>query len=118
MYLSLNGGVIPNQGYVDISDIGSTDATGLLCNTNRPPLPGSINSGGDWFVPDGNRVPNEGVPGFIRNRGPMVVRLRWNIGVDPAAEGIYQCIVLDADGNEQIVHVGLYNSGKGKLRAE
>ena len=46
------------------------------------------------------------------------MRLRRNIATDPAAEGIYQCIVLDADGNDQIVHVGLYNSGKGKLRAE
>ena len=118
MYLSLNGDVIPNHGYVDISGIGSTDATALLCNTNRPPPPGIINSGGDWFVPDGNRVPNEGVPGFNRNRGPMVVRLGRNIGADLAAEGIYQCIVLNADGNEQIVHAGLYNSGKGKLRVE
>ena len=118
MYLSLNGDIIPNHGYVDISDVGSTDATALLCYTNRNPPPGNTISGRDWFVPDGNRVPNEGVPGFNRNRGPMVVRLRRNIGADLAAEGIYQCIVLNADGNEQIVHAGLYNSGKGKLRVE
>ena len=47
VYLSLNGGVIPNHGYLDISDIGSTDTTALLCNTNRPPPPGSTISGGD-----------------------------------------------------------------------
>ena len=118
VYLSLNGDIIPNHGYVDISDVGSTDATALLCYTNRNPPPGSTISGRNWLVPDGKRVPNEGVPGFNRNRGPMVVRLRRNIATDPAAQGIYQCIALNADGNKQIVHVGLYNSGKGKLRVE
>ena len=56
VYLSLDGTVIPNHGYVEISDIGSTDDSALLCHTNNPPPPGSTNSGGDWWAPDGNRV--------------------------------------------------------------
>ena len=36
VYLSLNGEVIPNHGYVEISDIGSSDITALLCHTDRP----------------------------------------------------------------------------------
>ena len=36
VYLSLNGDIIRNHGYVVISDIGSTDNTALLCHTNHP----------------------------------------------------------------------------------
>ena len=78
MYLSLNGEIIPNHGYVAFSDIGSNDHTALLCNTDRGP--GSRDdSGGDWSAPDGTRVgniENNNVPGFVRNRGSMVVRLK------------------------------------------
>ena len=55
MYLTLNGDNIPNNGYVVISDIGtSNDETALLCNTNY--LPGGATSGGNWYGPDGSVV--------------------------------------------------------------
>ena len=103
-----------------ISDIGSTDNTALLCITNRPATRGDdgrLTSGGDWFAPDGDRVGGIGrlstdVPGFGRNRGPMIVRLkRRNTGIPE--EGIYHCVVEDADNITQTVYVGLYNSGGG-----
>ena len=103
--------------YVAISDIGSNDPTALLCNTDRGPG-GNGDSGGSWFSPDGTRVGNSVnsiVPGFFRNRAPMVVSLLRDIATDPAAEGIYHCSILDADGNNQIVYVGLYNTGNGNL---
>ena len=116
VYLSLNGEVIPNHGYVEISDIGiSNDDTALLCHTNRPPPPGSVNSGGSWRAPDGTTVGSVGsadVAGFERNRGPMLVRLRRTS--DPKQdEGMYWCSVKDATNTTQIVHVGLYNTGRG-----
>ena len=81
VYLSLNGDIIPNHGYVEIDDIGSTDDTALLCHTNRPPpTPGYPNSGGNWFAPDRTRVDGTDVPGFIRVRAPMVVRLQRTSG--------------------------------------
>ena len=53
MYLSLNDDIIPNHGYVVISDIGSTDDTALICHTNRPStLNNNADSGGDWFAPE------------------------------------------------------------------
>ena len=117
MYLSLNGEIVPNHGYVDINDIGSNDPTALLCNTDRGP--DSIgDSRGDWFAPDGTTVGNTAnnrVPGFVRNRGSMVVRLLRDTGPDPAAEGIYRSSILDAEGNDQMVYVGLYNTGNGSL---
>ena len=115
VYLSLNGEVIPNHGYVEISDIGSSDTTALLCHTNRSPPPGSITSGGDWFAPDGNRLGGPGstdVPGFERNRDPMVVRLRRRTSESPD-EGIYICVIIDATDTLHTAYVGLYYSGGG-----
>ena len=109
VYLSLNGNIIPNHGYVDISGIGSTDATALLCHTNFPPP--STNSGGDWHAPDGTRVSGTDVPGFTRSRGSMVVRLKRTSGTPP--EGIYQCTIDDAALTPQMVYVGFYNTGAG-----
>ena len=93
-----------------ISDIGSTDNTALLCHTNL--LTTSVrHSGGDWFAPDGTRVHENDVPGFKKNRGPMVVRLSRNTATNPPAEGIYHCVI--EDDTLQTVYVGLYNSGRG-----
>ena len=82
VYLSLNSTVIPNHGYVAIDDIGSDDESALLCHTDRPKQP-SGHSGGNWFAPDGTRLSYPDVPGFTRNRGPMVVRLQRTSGETP-----------------------------------
>ena len=50
------------------------------------------------------------VPGFGRNRGPMLVRLQRSGTPD---EGIYWCKVNDSTDTNQTVYVGLYNSGGG-----
>ena len=118
VYLSLNGRIIPNRGYVVISDIGTAgDDTALLCITNRPPPTGSGNSGGDWVAPDGTRVQSSGnaVPGIRRNRGVMVVRLYRNTATGPPAEGIYYCQIEDDTDTLQRVHVGVYNDGGGNI---
>ena len=115
VYLSLNGRVIPNHGYVVISDIGTAGGdTALLCITNRPPPTGSSHSGGDWFDPDGTTVTGGNVvPGFRRTRGPMVVRLYRNTATGPPAEGIYYCQIQDNTPSLQTVTVGLYSSVEG-----
>ena len=101
-----------------ISDIGSTDNTALLCITNRLATRGDdgrFTSGGDWFAPDGDTVGSlvsSTVPGFGRNRGDMIVRLRRNDGTPE--QGIYHCVVEDADNIQQTVYVGLYSSGEGR----
>ena len=88
VYLSFNGEVIPNHGYVEISDIGCSDTTALLCHTNRPD--DVYTSVGHWFAPDWtNRVESVwAVPGFERNRSPMLVKLIRNSGAPD--EGIYR----------------------------
>ena len=107
-----------------ISDIGDTDDTALICNTNRianisVSLSGGrkrFHSGGDWHPPNGAIVGdlgNDDIPGFERNRGPMVVRLHRRTASDPPSEGIYYCVVEDDTFINQTVYVGLYNSGGG-----
>ena len=115
VYLSLNGIVVPNHdiGSTHDSYIGSTDDSALLCHTNRPPPPDGATSGGDWWAPDGTRVSGTDIPGFTRNRGPMVVRLKRTSGTPQ--EGIFNCTIRDADYIYQMVYVGLYNAGGGKL---
>ena len=121
MYLSLNDDIIPNHGYVDISDIGSTDDTALICHTNRPTtLNINKHSGGDWVGPSGivvggATIGTTNVPGFMRNRDPMIVRLLRNTSTatDPLSEGIFHCEVEDNTGTQQTVYVGVYNSGRG-----
>ena len=105
VYLSLNGTVIPNHGYVEISGVGSTDDSALLCHTNRPATQGN------WWAPDGTRVFVTDVPGVTISRGSMVVRLKRTSGTPP--EGIYECTIMDGEDVNQIVHAGLYNAGQG-----
>ena len=116
MFLSLNGDNIPNHGYVVISDIGTTEGTALLCNTNYLP-DGGGNSGGSWYVPGGSTVSSlSGVStaDFGRNRGPGLVRLIRNFAATGTpTEGIYSCTVQDDTMTLQTVYVGLYNSGRG-----
>ena len=53
IYLSLKDNIIPNHGYVVISDIGTDDDTALLCHTNRPADSGAMDnphSDGDCMV--------------------------------------------------------------------
>ena len=122
VYISLNESdvIIPDHGFVMISDIGSTENTALICNTNRPVINifNKRHSGGDWYGPSGTRVGGMGsddVPGFVRTRGPMVVRLLRNTATDPPSEGIYHCVVEDDTMTEHTLYVGLYNSENSKL---
>ena len=110
VFLSLDGDIISNHGYVDINDFNNP----ILCHTNFPPPTGSTTSGGDWWAPDGTRVSGTDVQGVTRTRDPMVVRLLITYGDPP--EGIYHCIVQNITGVNQTAYVGLYrNGGKGDL---
>ena len=114
MYLTLNGSYIPNHGYVVIDDIGSSNGTALICNTNN--ITTHVQNG-DWFAPNGTKVGDLGsadVPGFDRDRRPMMVRLHRNTATGTPSEGIYYCVVEDTF-TVPTVYVGLYNSGGGTL---
>ena len=57
VYLCVDDDIIPNHGYVVVSDIGSTNATALICHTNRPAtVNNNVHSGGNWFAPLGRQL--------------------------------------------------------------
>ena len=107
VFLSLNGVVIPNHGYVNISDIGTDDAA-LLCHTTHP---GIQQPGGEWFAPDETRLFGNGVQGFMRKRAPMVVRLN-KLSATNQPEGIYKCSIKENEGDStpRELYVGLYHT--------
>ena len=93
-----------------LDDIGYTNDTALLCHTNYPPPPNNKTSGGDWFAPNGKRVGGYNEPsdlGFVRNRGPHVVRLKRSTAGTPL-EGTYRCVIQDHTKKNQTVYVGIY----------
>ena len=103
MYIRLNDSIIPNHGYVKISDLSF--ATLDCLNTDHQ-------HEGYWISPDGTTVDSSGsVPGFTTTRGPLIVRLLRTSGTPQ--QGIYQCVVQDDTAVLYTEHVGLYNSGKG-----
>ena len=111
VHLSLRNKLIPNNSYVVMDDIGSTDDTALLCHTNEPSLHAFW---GNWFDPNGNKVSGDSdkkpgdVPGLGRNRGPHLVRLKRSSDGTPP-EGVYKCVVRDTTDTNQTVYVGIYS---------
>ena len=83
----------------------------LLCITNytaccRPP------ANGNWFFPNGTRVPNSGNQwDFFRNRGEMVVRMHRR---RDGEEGIYRCVIPDAMNVTQTIYIGVYSVSTGE----
>ena len=112
---SLKGTTYKNNSNVILEDIGEgVDA--LLCMTNqtaccRPPYTSGMVIG-NWFFPNGTRIPPSGVQwDFHRTRGQMVVRLQRRRG---GAEGIYCCKIPDTFGLIQTLYIGVYSASTGE----
>lgn len=123
--LSLRGTPIPNNGYVDVNDIGAggdtgiNDIEGLLCLTNKIDCcaDGQVVGGetlGHWIFPNGTIVGSRRsnidagrTDYFYRNRFQSVVRL-LRVG-NPSERGRYRCEVPNADDVNQTVYVNIGN---------
>ena len=71
---------------------------------------------GNWFFPNGTRVPSDtAVNGtqwdFHRNRGASVVQLNRRRGGE---DGIYRCEVPDTLNNTQTIYTGVYAASAGE----
>ena len=106
-----------NNSDVTLEDIGEGDDA-LLCVTNltsccRPPYTGENGSAiGDWYFPNGVRVPSGGNQwDLYRTRGQMVVLLNRKRG---GVEGIYRCEIQDSTNVKQILYIGVYTAGNGE----
>ena len=109
----LNGTTYQNNSIVTLDDIGEGN-NALFCVTDqtaccRRPFTDSIelNATGNWFFPNGSRVPSSGVQwDFHRTRDQSAVRLQRRRGGE---EGIYQCMIPDATGVDQTIYIGVYS---------
>ena len=100
-----------------LENIGEGDDA-LLCITTltaccRPPYTGEMGLAiGNWFFPNGTRVPSSGSQlDFYRNRGQMVVGLYHRRG---GVEGIYRCEIPDAVNVIQTIYIGVYSASTGE----
>ena len=118
VWFTLNGTIYQNNSLVSLKDIGEgegalrcmTDLT--ACCRQRYANGTGKNAIGNWFLPNGSRVPSSGEqPNFYRTRGHMVVLLHRRRG---GVHGIYSCVVPDATNVTQTLYIGLYTASTGE----
>ena len=115
VWFSLRDTTYQNNSNVTLEDIGEgSDA--LHCMTNLTTCchrsVGGENVRGNWFFPNGTRVPSSGVQwDFHRTRGRMVVRMQRRRG---GAEGVYRCEIPDTFGLIQTLYIEVYSASTGE----
>ena len=114
IWFSLRGIPYRNNSIVILEDIDEHDDA-LLCATNqtaccRHPYTGE---NGNWFLPNGSRVPSKhnNESDFYRDRGHMVVRLNRR---RDGKEGIYRCEIADTMNVTQTIYIGVYSASTGE----
>ena len=111
VWFSLGNKTFQNNSIVTLENVGN-DA--LLCRTNLTTCcRNSGSSRGDWYFPDGRRVPSDANLNttFYRTRGEMVVRLNHRGG---AEDGIYRCVIPDSVNVTQTIYIGVYTVRTGE----
>ena len=121
-YVSFMGQTLADHSYVDLSTVGSAsdNGDGVVCRTDL----GTCCSGsqgvhrGDWYFPDGTRLPSTGssVPIGLGRTAQVAVIRRTN-----GPTGIYRCRIatnaVHSDTDQSVgetLYVGLYLAD-GKL---
>ena len=114
---SLRNTTYQNNSLVTLEDIGE-DGDALLCITDltaccRSPYTGASGpSIGEWFFPNGTKVPSSGEKrNLYRTRENMSVLLNRRSGRE---DGIYHCEIPDSTNVTQIIYIGVYNTTTGE----
>ena len=119
-YVSFMGQTLANHSYVDLSLVGDDDSgsDSIQCHTDLDTCCRIIEGWhrGDWFFPDGYRLPFSG--DIDQNRRAQRVALhRRNATISPV--GIYRCdIAVHSHTDNSLratVYVGLYTASGGKI---
>ncbi|CAI8037924.1 Receptor-type tyrosine-protein phosphatase F [Geodia barretti] len=110
VYLNFGGMNLPTNGLVNISQLGNSTDTGLVCSTDQS-TDGTPTGG--WFNSDGTMLSTSSSEGFFVSDGSDGVYLLRGSGIP--VEGIYTCRATDSSGNSRTVFVGLYNEQGGEV---
>ena len=111
VWFSLRNITYRNNSIVTLEDIGEGDDA-LLCVTNQTACCRSPYTAGNWFFPNGTRVPSSGDQwDFHRTRGQMVISLNRRRG---GVEGIYRCEIPDAVNVTRTIYIGVYSASTGE----
>ena len=116
VWFSLRNRTYQNNSIVILEDIGE-GGDALLCKTNltaccRRSYTGSNIVLGNWFFPNGTRVPSSEYHwDFHRTRGHMVVQIHRRRGGE---EGIYSCQIPDTVNVTQTIYIGVYSASTGE----
>ena len=110
--LTLRGVQYHDNDTIDILDIGENNAA-LICQTDLRPCCRTGFRAGEWYYPNGTRVPTEGMKKcFYRNRGDDgTVRLNRRYYADYPT-GTYRCEIPDASNTIQTLHIHVIHYGK------
>ena len=115
-YLTFMGNNIPNHGYVDLTTVGIVNNTDVQCHTDLDTCCSGVQGPdrGDWFFPNGNRLPFSG--DVSEGRGAQLVVLQYT--GSGGTSGIYRCdietVAVNNNDGRETVYVGLYTSGGGE----
>ena len=112
-FLTFMGNNIPNNSYVDFNAVGSDNNSEVQCHTDLH-ICCSHRQGpdrGDWYFPNGNKLPFSGNVHEGRADEKVVLRYTGSNGTS----GVYRCdietfAIKNNDGRDSI-YVGLYTSG-------
>ena len=123
-YVSFMGQTLADHSYVDISQVGTSDSDSVQCHTDLSTCcsPSQGSHRGDWYFPNGERLPFPGGDGVVESRQAQRVDLRHTTGViEP--NGIYHCDIettagVNGNGMRESVYVGLYPSNGGKFSVQ
>ena len=123
-YVSFLGQTLANHSYVDLSLVGNdfSGSDSVQCHTDLETCCSGDQGQhrGDWYFPDGNRLPFSG--DIFETRVAQRVYLRRRNSVTSPV-GIYHCeiatIAVHGDDDRSVratVYVGLYIASGGKLK--
>ena len=121
-YVSFMGQTLANHSYVNISRVGSDGSGSVQCITDLATCCRSSDGPhrGDWYFPNGTRLPFPGDPGDIyEQRVSQRVDLRRRNNANLPV-GIYRCdiptIAVKDVSVRDAVYVGLYSTGGGNYK--
>ena len=107
---SLNGTTYRNNSLVTLEYIGE-GGDALLCMTEYSTCCKQPDRG-NWFFPNGTRVPTSNNQwDFHRTRDQMVVLLQRRRGGE---DGVYRCEILDELNVTQTIYIGVYTASTGE----